>query len=154
MQTTHGDTLYLKEAIKCISSQRKLEPRSLQSHPLGLDRDPPKHILSRIRGFFKRAFEMVASTLISNSYLIISHGFTFGKEGLSRNEFYDFMRKLSPKESHIQLQNKFGEKSPSLAIVYNWYGEFNRGRNTLSDEMRSGHPADAVNPENSQKARK
>ncbi|KAI6661462.1 Histone-lysine N-methyltransferase SETMAR [Oopsacas minuta] len=68
--------------------------------------------------------------------------------------FYDFMRKLSPKESHIQLQDTSGEKSPSLATVYNWHGEFNRGRNTLSDEMRSGRPADAVNPENIQKVKK
>ena len=55
--------------------------------------------------------------------------------------FYDLMRKLGPKESHIQLQNRFGEKSPPLSTVYNWYGEFNRGRKSLSDEMRSGRPA-------------
>ena len=62
MQTTHGDTLHLKEAIKFISSQSKLESRSLPSHPLDVDCDPPKHVLSRIRGFFKRAFEMLASS--------------------------------------------------------------------------------------------
>ena len=60
--------------------------------------------------------------------------------------FYDFMRKLSPKESHIQHYDTFGEK--------NWYSEFNRGWKTLSDEMRSGSPADAVNPENIQKVKK
>ena len=58
--------------------------------------------------------------------------------------FYDFMRKLSPKESHIQLQDRFGEKSPPLATEYNLYGEFNPGRKTLSDEMRSGRPADVL----------
>ncbi|KAI6650189.1 hypothetical protein LOD99_6106 [Oopsacas minuta] len=62
MQTTHGDILYLKEAIKFISSQSKLESRSLPSHPLDLDCDPPKHVLSRIRGFFQRAFEKLASS--------------------------------------------------------------------------------------------
>ena len=62
MQTTHGDTLYLKEAIKFISSQSKLESRSLPSHPLDVDSDLPKHVLSYIRGFFKRAFEMVATS--------------------------------------------------------------------------------------------
>ncbi|KAI6657113.1 hypothetical protein LOD99_15899 [Oopsacas minuta] len=61
MQTTPGDILYLKEAIKFISFQSKLESRSLPSHPLDLDCDPPKHVLSRIRGFFQRAFEMLAS---------------------------------------------------------------------------------------------
>ena len=62
LKRTHGDTLYLKEAIKLISSQSKLESRSLPSHPLDVDCDPPKHVLSRIRGFFKRAFEMLASS--------------------------------------------------------------------------------------------
>ena len=62
MQTTHGDILYLKEAMIFISSQSKLESRSLPSQPLDVDCDPPKHVLSYIRGFFKRAFEMLASS--------------------------------------------------------------------------------------------
>ena len=60
MQTTHCDTLFLKEAINFISSQSKLECRSLPLHPLDLDCNPPKHVLFRIRGFFKRATEMLA----------------------------------------------------------------------------------------------
>ena len=61
MQTTHCDTLYLKEAINFISSQSKLESRSLPLYPLDLDCNPPKHVLSRIRGFFERATEMLAA---------------------------------------------------------------------------------------------
>ena len=68
--------------------------------------------------------------------------------------FYDFMRKPTAKESHNQLKTTFGEKTPSLATVYNWYGEFTHGRKTLSDEVRSGRPADAITPENIQKVKK
>ena len=53
MQTTLCNTLYLKEAINFISSQSKLECRSLSLRPLDPDCDPPKHVLFALEDLSK-----------------------------------------------------------------------------------------------------
>lgn len=54
--------------------------------------------------------------------------------------YFNFLLKRSQQETHGLLQMAFGEKAPSLATVYNWFAEFNRGRNSLADERHEGRP--------------
>ena len=38
-------------------------------------------------------------------------------------------------------------EAPSRTRVNQWYGEFNRGRTSLQDELREGRPKSVVGPE-------
>ena len=62
--------------------------------------------------------------------------------------YYDFRRGLSRQECIDQLTSTFGDKAPSFATVKRWYNEFNRGRCSLTDESREGHPKSVVMSEN------
>ena len=62
--------------------------------------------------------------------------------------YYDYKRMLSQQECLESLQKTFGESCVSRATVYNWYAEFNRGRDHFEDEPRVGRPRSAVTPEN------
>ena len=59
--------------------------------------------------------------------------------------YYDFRRKLLRQECIEQLISTFG---PSYATVKRWYNEFNRGRHSLTDEFRKGHPKSVIGPQN------
>ena len=48
----------------------------------------------------------------------------------------------------MNLIQIFGDKAPSRSSIYLWYGEFNRGRSSLQDELREGCPKSVVVPEN------
>jgi len=55
---------------------------------------------------------------------------------------------MSQEECLQSLQKTFGHSCVSRATVYNWFAEFNRGRDHFEDEPRSGRPRTAVTPEN------
>lgn len=61
--------------------------------------------------------------------------------------FYDFKSGLNQQQCIDRLNSAFGNEAPSKTTVYDWFSEFNRGRNSLSDEFRKGRPSTAV-PEN------
>ena len=63
------------------------------------------------------------------------------------------MRGLSASQSHDQLNDVFGDQSPSRATVFNWFAEFKRGRGSLTDAERSGRPTTVVTAENLTKAK-
>jgi len=58
--------------------------------------------------------------------------------------FYDFKSGLNQQQSHSRLQAVFGYEAPSRTTVYDWFGEFRRGRRSLEDDPRSGRPAEAT----------
>ena len=62
--------------------------------------------------------------------------------------FFDFRRGLSRQECTDQLTSTFGDEAPSFATVKRWYNEFNRGRHSLTDEIREGRPKSVVVQEN------
>jgi transposase len=55
---------------------------------------------------------------------------------------------LSQQECLESLQKTFGESCVSRTTVYNWYAEFNRGRDHFEDEPHAGRPRSAITPEN------
>jgi [histone H3]-lysine36 N-dimethyltransferase SETMAR len=62
--------------------------------------------------------------------------------------FYNFKRKLSPKNCVAELVSVFGDEAPSRAAVYRWYSEFQRGRTSLGKQYGGGPSKTAVVPEN------
>jgi len=62
--------------------------------------------------------------------------------------FYDFKCGLNQKQCIDRLRSAFGNKTPSKTTVYDWFAEFKRGRESLSDECREGRPSTAVVPAN------
>ncbi|MEE2373769.1 transposase [Klebsiella pneumoniae] len=72
---------------------------------------------------------------------------------LSRENFrimiyYDFKKGLSAYECEESLKSAFGDLAPSLATVYRWYKEFERGCTSVAHRKGAGPPFTAVNPEN------
>ena len=56
-------------------------------------------------------------------------------------------RGLTQQQRIDEFNSNFGDEAPSSTSVYRWYGEVNRGRNSLQDEFREGHPKLVVVPE-------
>ena len=50
------------------------------------------------------------------------------------------------KEIHDRLRAVYGDSAPSYSTVTRWSNEFQCGRESLEDDLRSGRPSDAVNP--------
>lgn len=61
-----------------------------------------------------------------------------------------FFTKLGKNATEIEseLKRVYGESTPSYRTIARWAAEFQRGRESLEDDPRSGRPATAVNPEN------
>ena len=55
---------------------------------------------------------------------------------------------MTPKEIHDDLMKTLGNESPSYSTVKTWASEFKRGRESIEDDARSGHPKDATTDEN------
>ncbi|CAH1974497.1 unnamed protein product, partial [Acanthoscelides obtectus] len=53
-----------------------------------------------------------------------------------------------------ELLSVFGNEAPHLSTISRWYGEFKRGRVSLSDDPRMGAPSTAVTQENVDAVRK
>ena len=66
---------------------------------------------------------------------------------------YLYLKGKKGKEIHSQLVNVYGSSAPSYAQVKFWVGEFKRGRTSLEDEARSGHPLDVTDQEMYKKVR-
>ncbi|CAH1959313.1 unnamed protein product [Acanthoscelides obtectus] len=54
--------------------------------------------------------------------------------------YYNFQRQLSQQECLAELLSVFGNGAPHQSTIYRWYGEFKRGRVSLSDDPRVGAP--------------
>lgn len=57
----------------------------------------------------------------------------------------------SAKDIHTRLVIVYGDSSPSLATVYNWWNEFKRGRKSIQDEPSSSTPRSVRMPEDLKK---
>ena len=53
----------------------------------------------------------------------------------------------SPKQIYERLVGVYGDSVPSLSTVTRCFNEFERGRQSLEDEGRSGRPSTSVNPD-------
>ena len=60
---------------------------------------------------------------------------------------YLYLKDKAGKEIDSELVDVYGSSAPSYAQVKFWVGEFKRGRTSLEDEARSGHPLDATDGE-------
>lgn len=57
---------------------------------------------------------------------------------------YDCRVGLTATECHERLQCAFPDTVPSLATVYNWFRDFQRGKCIVHDGERSGRPSDVI----------
>src|SRR5436190_20469394 len=62
--------------------------------------------------------------------------------------FYNFLRQLSQQECLAEVVSVFGNEAPHQSTISRRYGEFKRGRMSLSDDPRTGAPKTAVTQEN------
>ncbi|CAH1972975.1 unnamed protein product [Acanthoscelides obtectus] len=62
--------------------------------------------------------------------------------------YYNFQRQLSQQECLAELLSVFDNKAPHQSTISRWYGKFERGRVSLSDDPRVGAPKTAVTQEN------
>ncbi|CAH1976578.1 unnamed protein product [Acanthoscelides obtectus] len=68
--------------------------------------------------------------------------------------YYNFQRQLSQQECLAELLSVFGNEAPHQSTISRWYGEFKRGRVSLSDDPRVDAPKTAVTQENVDAVRK
>ncbi|CAH1976783.1 unnamed protein product [Acanthoscelides obtectus] len=68
--------------------------------------------------------------------------------------YYNFQRQLSQQECLAELLSVFGNEAPHESTISRCYGEFKRGRVSLSDDPRVGAPKTAVTQENVDAVRK
>ena len=51
------------------------------------------------------------------------------------------------KEIHWPMADVYGDSNPKYSTVAKWSAEFKRGRDSLEDDPRPGHPADVISQE-------
>ncbi|CAH1982735.1 unnamed protein product [Acanthoscelides obtectus] len=68
--------------------------------------------------------------------------------------YYNFQRQLSQQECLAELLSVFGNDAPHQSTISRWYGEFKRGRVSLSDDPRVGAPKTAITQKNVDAVRK
>jgi len=54
---------------------------------------------------------------------------------------------LTPNEIHSKFIKVYGDSSPSFSTIQKWAAKFKRGRTSLEDDPREGHPKSATTPE-------
>jgi len=59
-----------------------------------------------------------------------------------------FLEGKSRSEIKERLDAVYGDSSPSMATVKNWFNEFQRGRTSVFDEPRPGAPKTATTEDN------
>ncbi|CAH1980919.1 unnamed protein product [Acanthoscelides obtectus] len=62
--------------------------------------------------------------------------------------YYNFQRQLSQQDGLAELLSVLGNEAPHQSTISRWYGEFKRGRVSLSDDFSVGAPKTAVAQEN------
>ena len=55
---------------------------------------------------------------------------------------------LTTKEIHTDMVSTLGDDALALSTVKKWAAKFKRGRESLEDDLRSGHPSIATIQEN------
>jgi len=60
----------------------------------------------------------------------------------------------TPKETYAMLVRVYEDQAVSMKCVYEWFARFREGRESVSDNPRSGRPATSVSDENIVKVRK
>ena len=60
----------------------------------------------------------------------------------------------SSKQVEERLTSVYGQSSPSSSTIKRWVKEFQRGRESLEDDPRSGRPTTSASPENIEKVHK
>lgn len=70
------------------------------------------------------------------------------RENLRAMIYYDFKSGLSQKQCGDRMIVAFSNEAPSKTTIYRWYAEFQRGRLSLTDDVREGRPKSAVTQEN------
>ena len=60
----------------------------------------------------------------------------------------------SSKQVKERLTSVYGQSSPSSSTIKRWVKEFQRGRESLEDDPRSGRPTTSTSPENIEKVHK
>ncbi|CAH1991124.1 unnamed protein product [Acanthoscelides obtectus] len=68
--------------------------------------------------------------------------------------YYNFQRQVSQQECLAELLSVFSNEAPHQSTISRWYGEFKRGRVSLSDDPRVGAPKTTVTQENVDAVRK
>jgi len=63
---------------------------------------------------------------------------------------YLHLKGLTQNEIAMDMKEVLGDNDPSLATVYRWIAEFQRGRQSTEDEHRSGRPIETCTAENIQ----
>ena len=51
------------------------------------------------------------------------------------------------KEIHRHMADVYCDSSPKYSTVAKWSAEFKRGRDSVEDDLRPGHPADVISQE-------
>jgi len=64
-----------------------------------------------------------------------------------------FLAEKSRREIKERLAAVYGDSSPSMATVKNWFNEFQRGRTSVFDEARPGAPKTDKTAKNTATAR-
>jgi transposase len=54
---------------------------------------------------------------------------------------------LTPNEIHSKFTKVYADSSPSFSTIKKWAAKFKRGRTSLEDDPREGHPKSAITPE-------
>ncbi|CAH1963441.1 unnamed protein product [Acanthoscelides obtectus] len=68
--------------------------------------------------------------------------------------YYNFQKQLSQQSCLAELLSVFSNEAPHQSTISRWYGEFKRGRVSLSDVPRVGAPKTEVTQENIDAVRK
>ena len=58
--------------------------------------------------------------------------------------YNDYKKRFSQQESLESLQKTFDDSCVSPATAYNWYAEFNRGRDHFEDDHRASRARGAL----------
>ncbi|CAH1991457.1 unnamed protein product [Acanthoscelides obtectus] len=97
-------------------------------------------ILKTVRAVEKRAQKCIEEQVIRKMEL--------NREHFRARIYYNFQRQLLQQECLAELLSAFGNEAPHQSTISRWYGEFKRGRVSLSDDPRVGAPKTAVTQEN------